>query len=433
MAFAPKLARTIIGGGLAFNSHSASKLVSALQNRQLHTSGPLLRKDFYEVLGVKKEADQKQIKAAYYQLAKKYHPDTNPGNKEAAKKFQEIAEAYNVLGNDDQRAKYDRNPDFMDQEANPFHGQNPEDIFAHIFRDFNMTNAPQENVSKASVTLTFNEAVTGCSRTVEAVGHVECVPCHGSGSKAGKMSTTKCPRCNGAGVEQSVLHGMFRYQATCQKCGGQGSVVKDPCSSCSGRGFVKGSKSYQVDIPAGISDGMQLRVAQDKRSRGEVLVSIRVRPSPIFRREQDDVHSNVEISLSQSVLGGQLQVPGLYGDISINLQELTQVGTLLKFSGKGMPSLYNNRKGDHYVHTKIKLPGKLTLEQKQIMSQWAATESGRIGSVNIVHIPKASVSSDNTAKPCEDDTSLLGKLKKGIFGSECPDETKGKGPSDEKK
>eukprot|EP00048_Salpingoeca_helianthica_P022054 m.16125 g.16125 ORF g.16125 m.16125 type:complete len:476 (+) comp6818_c0_seq1:58-1485(+) len=375
------------------------------QQRHLHTSVPLLKRDYYDVLGVGKEASASEIKSAYYKLAKQYHPDANPGDKEASKKFSELSEAYEILSDKSKRSQYDRMGHASQGGFGPGAGfgsegegfTNPEDLFANIFGNFGgfrSQTAPRDVQLQA--VLSFQEAVQGVTRRFSFPLKSTCEPCGGTGSQKGSPTTT-CPTCNGRGQEFYSLGAFKQFMTPCRKCSGRGTIIKNPCKECSGQGTVDKPVTKEVQIPAGVDDGMELRVPIDRNRSAYVLV--RVEPSPIFNRNGPDVSSTVNISLAQAVLGGSIDIPGLYGDITLKIRPGTQPGRMVRVPQRGIKRVDDSSKGDHYVTLNVALPTELTEKQKQLMSEWAAEERGRLGTVNATPKPAGSstkTSTDNT-------------------------------------
>eukprot|EP00047_Mylnosiga_fluctuans_P011553 m.21958 g.21958 ORF g.21958 m.21958 type:complete len:495 (+) comp3688_c0_seq2:29-1513(+) len=370
------------GAGWAAVPSALGSSVSSTRARFLRTSVPLgTKRDFYEVLGVKKEASPSEIKAAYFKLAKKYHPDVNPGNKEASKNFAELSEAYEILSDSEKRAQYDQyghtQPGgFGSQDFEGFRGQmDPEDLFSSLFgkMGFNMQGAG----AQIEVSLSFDEAVDGATRRVSFPTRATCGTCSGSGSSK-ESKPVKCPTCKGSGQEAFNL-GFQQLISACRKCSGRGTIIKDPCTTCHGRGKVEKTVTKEIRIPAGIDDGMNLRVSLEDRSVAHVLV--RVAPSPIFTRDGADVHSNASISLAQAMLGGSTLINGLYGDINIKVPAGTAHGKRQRLPSRGLEQLGGGGRGDHYITFNVHIPTHLTEKQKRLMLEWAAEEKDRNGVV----------------------------------------------------
>ncbi|MBQ2676491.1 MAG: molecular chaperone DnaJ [Clostridia bacterium] len=357
------------------------------------------KRDYYEVLGVDKNADDAQIKKAYRQAAKKYHPDLNPGDKTAEAKFKEVNEAYEVLSDSEKKARYDQ---FGHAGVDPnfgagggygggygggfgFDGVDLGDIFGSIFgggfgggRRAN-PNAPRRgNDTSANVVLSFEEAAKGCTKTVK-VSHIEsCPDCNGSGAKAGTSAKT-CPDCHGTGQVTSIQRtpfGQMQTQRPCSRCGGSGKIIETPCPKCSGKGRVRVTKEQQINIPAGIDDGQTLNVrgqgdaGYNGGPAGDMHININVRPHPIFEREGYNVYCDIPITFAQAALGAEITVPTLDGKVKFKIHEGTQPNDEFKLSGKGIQRLQGNGRGDQYVKVVVEVPKNLSGEQKDLLKQF---------------------------------------------------------------
>jgi len=352
------------------------------------------KRDYYEVLGVEKGASAEEIKKAYRKSAMKYHPDRNPGDKEAEEKFKELGEAYEVLSDDEKRSRYDQfghagvDPNFGG--GNPFGGGfgggfggfDFGDIFGEFFgggrsRQRNQ-NAPRrgENVG-ARLELTFEEAAFGTEKEVSARRIENCGDCKGSGSADGQVET--CSRCGGAGqvrITQSMMGMQVQSTTTCPQCAGRGKTVKKPCTTCKGKGKVYKNYKSKVTIPAGIDDGQTLRVSgqgsvgTNGGPNGDLMVDIYIKRHPIFQRDGMHVYCEVPITFSQAALGGEIEVPTLDGKVKFDLPEGTQTGKRFTLSGKGIPSVNNpRRRGDHQFDVVVETPTKLTKEQRELLKK----------------------------------------------------------------
>ncbi len=353
------------------------------------------KRDYYEVLGVNKGATDAEIKKAYRVVAKKYHPDTNPGNAEAEEKFKEAAEAYAVLSDPDKRAKYDQyGHAAFDQSAGGGFGgfdfADMGDIFGDIFGDMfgggsrqRQSNGPIKGANiKTTVRVTFEEAVFGTQEELELPLKDECDVCKGTGSQPGHQPET-CGKCAGKGqvvYTQQSLFGMARTVSTCPDCGGSGKIIKYKCSNCAGSGFVKSKKKIQVAVPAGIDNGQSIRIRAKGEpginggERGDLLVTVLVDRHPTFQRQEYDIYSTEPISFTQAALGGKVSVNTIDGPYELEIKPGTQTDTKVKLKGKGVPTLRNkNVRGDHYVTLVVQVPDKLTEEQKNILNQYANT------------------------------------------------------------
>ena len=352
------------------------------------------KRDYYEVLGVQKGASTDEIKKAYRKQAMKYHPDRNPGNTEAEEKFKECAEAYEVLSDDDKRARYDQFG-FAGVDPNYGAGQGGGygsgfggfgdfgdlgDIFGSFFGGGTSrasANAPRrgENVG-ARLEVTFEEAAFGCDKEVSAARIETCSACGGSGSADGKVET--CSMCRGAGqvrTQQNFMGMTMQSSTTCPQCSGRGKIVKNPCNTCKGKGKVRRTQRIKVKIPAGVDHGQSLRVrgegcvGSNGGPSGDLLVEIYIKRHPIFSREDYTVLCEVPITFAQAALGAEIQVPTLDGKVSFDLPEGTQTGTTFTLAGKGIPMVGRNRRGDQRFTVVVETPTKLTREQKELLRQ----------------------------------------------------------------
>ena len=332
------------------------------------------KRDYYEVLGVDRNADEATIKKAYRVLAKKYHPDANPGDKEAEKKFKEASEAYAVLSDAEKRKQYDQfGHAAFDGSAGggaggfDFSGMDMGDIFGDIFGDFfgggsrsrRANNGPMKGANiRTSIRITFEEAVFGCEKEIELVLKDECKTCHGSGAKPGTSKET-CPKCGGKGkvvYSQQSLFGMVQNVQSCPDCNGTGQIIKEKCPDCRGTGYIASKKKIQVSIPAGIDDGQSVRIREKGEPgvnggpRGDLLVEVVVSRHPIFQRQDMNIYSTAPISFAQAALGGEVRINTVDGDVLYEVKPGTQTDTKIRLKGKGVPSLRNKAvRGDQYV------------------------------------------------------------------------------------
>ena len=360
------------------------------------------KRDYYEVLGVSKDADAKEIKKAYRKLAMKYHPDKNPGDKAAEEKFKEINEAYEVLSDEEKRSTYDRfGHDGVNGQAGFGGGQGFggfggsggfggfEDIFGDIFGSgfggfggsggSSRRRGPRRGADiRQSVTIKFEEAAFGKKIKVKINRSEECDECHGSGAKPGTTKKT-CPTCHGSGTVQSVQRtpfGNIASQRTCSTCNGEGEINESPCNKCHGKGSVRKTKTIEVDIPAGIDDGQMIKlsgqgeVGEKGGPRGDLYIVVNVQKHEIFTREGYDVYIEMPIRFTQAALGDKLEVPTLDGKVSYNLPEGTQTGTVFRLREKGIPKLRSNSRGDQYVKVIIDTPKKLNEDQKELLRKF---------------------------------------------------------------
>lgn len=358
------------------------------------------KRDYYEVLGVEKSADEAAIKKAYRVLAKKYHPDMNPGDAEAEKKFKEASEAYAVLSDPEKRRQYDQygHAAFEGGGAGgfggfDFSGTDFSDIFGDIFGDFfgggrsrgGRGNGPMKGANlRTSIRITFEEAVFGCEKEIELTVKEECKTCHGSGAKPGTSPET-CTKCGGKGqvvFTQQSFFGTVRNVQTCPDCQGTGKVIKEKCSDCRGTGYVPMKKKYAVSIPAGIDNGQCKRLSglgepgTNGGPRGDVLVEVIVGRHPIFQRQDYNIYSTVPMSFAVAALGGEVVIDTVDGKVIYDVKPGTQTDTKVRLKGKGVPSLRNKDvRGDHYVTLVVQVPDKLSHEAKELLKQFDA-ESG---------------------------------------------------------
>ena len=356
------------------------------------------KRDYYEVLGVPKDADEAALKKAYRVLAKKYHPDANPGDKEAEAKFKEASEAYSVLSDPEKRRKYDQfgHAAFEGGAGGAggyggfdFNGADMGDIFGDIFGDFfgggrsaygRSSNGPMRGANlRTGVRITFEEAIFGCEKEIELTLKDECPKCHGTGAKPGTSPVT-CPKCNGKGkivYTQQSFFGQVQNVQTCPDGRGTGKIVKEKCPDCYGTGYISSKKKIQVKIPAGIDNGQSIRIAgkgepgTNGGERGDLLVEVTVSRSPVFMRQETSIFSTVPISFATAALGGPIKIKTVDGEVEYEVKPGTQTDTKVRLRGKGVPSLRNkNIRGDHYVTLVVTVPEKLTEEQKEALKRF---------------------------------------------------------------
>ncbi len=357
------------------------------------------KRDYYEVLGVDKGASAEDIKKAYRQLAKKYHPDLNPGDKTAEEKFKEVNEAYEILSDSDKKARYDQfghagvDPSYGGGGFNGgFSGFSDMGDIGDIFNSFfgggfgsggrANPNAPRRGQDIATdITINFMDACFG--KEVEiTVGRMEkCPECGGSGAAPGTSSET-CPDCRGTGqvkVTQRSPFGMISTQRTCTRCGGKGKVIGTPCQKCRGSGRISTPKKIKVTVPAGIDDGQTLQVSGQGHAgtnggpSGDLHVNVTVRPDAIFERNGFDIHTDIPITYTQAVLGDEITVPTIDGKVTYTVPEGTQNGTTFRFKGKGVKKLNRSDRGDQYVHVTIEVPKNLSKKQKELLKEFEST------------------------------------------------------------
>ena len=360
------------------------------------------KRDYYEVLGVDKNADDAALKKAYRALAKKYHPDMNPGDKEAEKKFKEASEAYAVLSDPEKRRQYDQfGHAAFDGGAGgaggfggfDFNGADFGDIFGDIFGDLfggrrgsaGARSGPMKGANlRTSVRITFEEAVFGTEKEIEMTVKEECKTCHGTGAKPGTSPET-CPKCGGKGqvvFTQQSFFGTVRNVQACPDCGGTGKIIKEKCTDCHGSGFVPMKKRFAVTIPAGIDNGQCKRLAGQGEPginggpRGDVLVEVIVGQHPIFQRQDTNIYSTVPVSFAVAALGGEVVIDTVDGKVIYDVKAGTQTDTRVRLKGKGVPSLRNkDLRGDHYVTLVVQTPEHLSAEAKELLRKFdEATE-----------------------------------------------------------
>ncbi len=361
------------------------------------------KRDYYEVLGVAKNAGDGEIKKAYRVLAKKYHPDMNPGDKEAEKKFKEASEAYAVLSDSDKRRQYDQfgHAAFEGGGAGggfDFSGMDFGDIFGDIFGDFfggssrRSSNGPMKGANvRASVRITFEEAVFGCEKELELVLKDDCPECHGSGAKPGTKPET-CAKCGGKGkviMTQQSLFGMVQNVQTCPDCRGTGKIVKEKCAHCHGNGYVSNKKKISVSIPAGIDHGQSVRIREKGEPgvnggpRGDLLVEVLITSHPIFQRQDMNIYSTAPISFAQAALGGEIRISTIDGDVLYSVKPGTQTDTRIRLKGKGVPSLRNkNIRGDQYVTLVVQVPTSLSAEAKEALRKYDEVSGNSLNGQN---------------------------------------------------
>ena len=364
------------------------------------------KRDYYEVLGVEKNAAEDQIKKAFRKLAAKYHPDVNH-EADAEEKFKEINEAYEVLSDADKRARYDQygfagvDPNF-NPGGNPFEGfggGNPFEGFGgfgDIFGDFfgggsarssrSGTRAARGENIVTQVEVSFEEAAFGTKRELNVSRIETCDQCSGSGCAAGSQPET-CPQCHGSGqvrTTQSFMGMTMQSTTVCPTCGGKGKLIRNPCSRCKGKGRIKRSHKLKVEIPAGIDNGQAFRVSGQGNAganggpSGDLMVTVRIRPHELFTREGSNVYCEMPISFAQAACGAEIEVPTLDGKVRYNVPEGTQTGTVFRLKGKGIPYVGYKNRGDQYVTVVVETPTKLTQQQKDLLRQFdTATEKAQ--------------------------------------------------------
>lgn len=351
------------------------------------------RRDYYEILGVERGCDADAIKRAYRKMAMKYHPDRNPGDKEAELKFKEAAEAYEVLSDADKRRRYDQfgHEGLRGTSHHDFSGMDVGDIFS-MFEDIfggamgakrgrGGQRARRGFDLETQIEITLEEVANGTEREVEFTRADLCDTCQGTGVKPGSDPIT-CVTCAGQGqVAQTGFGGMFRMVTTCPACGGQGKYYKDKCGDCGGRGTQPKHRKLRVKIPPGIHEGQAIRIAgegepgQQGGPRGNLHVVVRLAEHKLFTREDDDLLLRMPVSFTQAALGATVKAPTLNGREELTIQPATQHGEIFRIRGKGLPNLRTGRRGDLVVMLAVEIPRKLTAKQKELLREFAATEN----------------------------------------------------------
>ena len=354
------------------------------------------KRDYYEVLGVSKDVDDATLKKAYRKVAKKYHPDVNPGDAEAEKKFKEASEAYAVLSDPEKRRQYDQfGHAAFDGNAGggyggfDFNGADFSDIFGDIFGDLfggggrsrrggNQGPMKGSNIRK-SVRITFEEAVFGCEKELDVILKDPCPTCNGTGAKPGTSPET-CPKCGGKGqvvYTQQSFFGMVQNVQTCPDCGGTGKIIREKCSDCGGTGYISSKKKISVTIPAGIDNGQSVRIREKGEPgvnggpRGDLLVEVVVSRHPIFQRQDMHIFSTVPITYAQAALGADIRIRTVDGEVIYTVKPGTKTDTKVRLKGKGVPSVRNAQvRGDHYVTLVIQTPEHLSAEAKEALRKF---------------------------------------------------------------
>ena len=356
------------------------------------------KRDYYEVLGIQKGASEDEIKKAYKKLARKYHPDMNPGDKEAEEKFKEVNEANEVLSDPEKKARYDQfgfagvDPNYGAGAGGGAYGGGFDfgdlgDIFGSFFGggfggQRRNPNAPQRGESiRASVSISFTEAAFGCEKSVTTERSEQCPTCKGSGCAPGTTPEI-CPDCHGSGTVQTRRQtpmGVFASNGPCRKCGGTGRLIHQPCSDCRGSGAVRKRRTIKVNIPAGIDHGQTISLrgqggaGKNGGPAGDLLITVMVQPHEIFRRDGVDVFCEAPITFTQAVLGAELEIPTIDGKVKYSIPEGTQTGTVFRLKGKGIPVLNGRGRGDQYVTVVIETPRSLNKEQKEALRRFSET------------------------------------------------------------
>ncbi|HLR12750.1 MAG TPA: molecular chaperone DnaJ [Burkholderiaceae bacterium] len=353
----------------------------------------MAKRDYYEILGVQKNASNDELRKAYRRLAMKYHPDRNPDSAEAEEKFKEAKEAYEILSDENKRAAYDRfghagvdpNAGGMGGGMGGMGGAGFADAFNDIFGDIfggggGRGGGPQVYRGgdlKYTLDISLEQAANGFDTEIRVPSWDHCDTCNGSGARPGTQPVT-CHTCHGQGVVR-IQQGFFSVQQTCPTCRGSGEEIKEPCPSCDGAGRIRTSKTLEVTIPAGIDDGMRIRMAGKGEPGvnggppGDLFVEIRLQPHGIFTREGEDLRCELTIPFTTAALGGEVEVPTLMGRAAINIPEGTQTGKIFRLRGKGIRGVRSSYPGDLYCHVVIETPVRLTDDQKALLQQFEAS------------------------------------------------------------
>lgn len=391
------------------------------------------KRDYYEVLGVSKTASDDEIKKAFRTLAKKYHPDMHPGDKECEEKFKEAQEAYAVLSDAEKRKQYDQfgHAAFDGTGGGAggfdFSGMDMGDIFGDLFGDFfgggsrrRTNDCPMKGSNlRTSVRITFEEAIFGCEKEIEMVLKDECHTCHGTGAKPGTTPET-CPKCGGKGkvvFTQQSFFGTVQNVQTCPDCGGSGKIIKDKCPDCRGTGYIASKKKIQVSIPAGIDNGQSVRIREKGEPginggpRGDLLVEVVVSRHPSLQRQDMNIYSTAQISFAQAALGGEIRIHTVDGDVLYEVKPGTQTNTRIRLKGKGVPSLRNKSvRGDHYVDLVVQTPTGLSADAKEALRQFDALTGD---SLNRTGAQDGAGSSDKQEKP-KKKKGFMDKIKESL-------------------
>lgn len=391
------------------------------------------KRDYYEVLGVSKTASDDEIKKAFRTLAKKYHPDMHPGDKECEEKFKEAQKAYAVLSDAEKRKQYDQfgHAAFDGTGGGAggfdFSGMDMGDIFGDLFGDFfgggsrrRANDGPMKGSNlRTSVRITFEEAIFGCEKEIEMVLKDECHTCHGTGAKPGTTPET-CPKCGGKGkvvFTQQSFFGTVQNVQTCPDCGGSGKIIKDKCPDCRGTGYIASKKKIQVSIPAGIDNGQSVRIREKGEPginggpRGDLLVEVVVSRHPTLQRQDMNIYSTAQISFAQAALGGEIRIHTVDGDVLYEVKPGTQTNTRIRLKGKGVPSLRNKSvRGDHYVDLVVQTPTGLSADAKEALRQFDALTGD---SLNRTGAQDGAGSSDKQEKP-KKKKGFMDKIKESL-------------------
>ncbi|WWP01320.1 MAG: molecular chaperone DnaJ [Candidatus Dasytiphilus stammeri] len=355
----------------------------------------MAKKDYYEILGIVKSAEERDIKKAYKRLAMKYHPDRNPSDKHAESKFKEIKEAYEILSDPQKRAAYDQYGHTAFEHGNSFGTSESDfsDIFGDVFGDIfgggrsrGKSHTPRGRDLRYNIIISLEEAVRGVTKEIRIPTFEKCTKCQGNGTKLG-TSPLRCPNCQGSGQIQ-LRQGFFTVQQTCPYCHGRGTLIKDPCVTCKGRGRVDKKKTLSVKIPAGVDNGDRIRLSGEGEAgergavSGDLYVQIEVKKHPLFNREENNLYCEVPISFIMAALGGDIEVPTLGGKIKIKVPAETQTGKLFRMRGMGIKSLRTGNQGDLLCRIVVETPVNLNERQKNLLRELENSFSGISGHKN---------------------------------------------------
>jgi molecular chaperone DnaJ len=372
------------------------------------------KRDYYEVLGLQKGASDDEIKKAYRRIAKECHPDLHPDDKAAEARFKEANEAYAVLSDPDKKAKYDQfgfagvDPSYGAGAGGGFNGDFSDlgDIFGDIFGGFGFgggssrtqqRNGPQRGESlRVRVTISFEEAAFGCKKDVTITRVDQCPDCKGSGCASGTTAEV-CPDCRGSGTvrtQQRTAFGVFQSTSGCPKCGGSGKIIHSPCPTCHGNGSIRIQKTLSVSIPAGIDNGETISLrgqgnaGKNGGPAGDLLITVQVRPSPVFQRDGSNIYITTTLSFVQAALGTEIQVPTLDGDVALTIPEGTQTGSMFRLRGKGVASLRGGMRGDQFVTVNLETPKNLNARQKELLQEFAEISGDKVDKPSDKHFGK---------------------------------------------
>ena len=352
------------------------------------------KRDYYEILGVSRDASSDELKKAYRKLAMKYHPDRNPGDKSAEERFKDSSAAYQVLSDPERRAQYDRFGHAAFEQGAGFGGfdfsaAGFEDIFSDIFGDFfgtargrSRSRAQRGDDLRYDLEIRFEDAVFGTEHVINVPRLAACDTCGGKGTKGGAARAT-CSACRGSG-QLRFQQGFFTIAKTCGQCGGQGTVIKDPCRSCHGSGVTQKSQSLNIKIPPGVDSGSRLKLRSEGEAgsnggpAGDLYVVINVQEHPLFVRQDNDIVCEVPVSFTQAALGAEIEVPTIEGKLKMKVAAGTQSGAVLRLRGKGVPDLRGSGRGDQLVRVLVETPRKLTARQRELLEEFARSSGEEV-------------------------------------------------------